>query len=196
MTSTSSWSLRRWSLCTVLITAVAPLGAPLVAQDTTSAGRTGGAAPARAEVELTRAEVQANRMAIVRDHMHLTDAQSEKFWPLYREYRSEAQKASDETMRFMSSLADRATPLSDAEASHVLNLHLDRQEQMAKVNRAYAKKFLAVLPPRQVARLFQLENKMDAIVAYGLAGVVPLISEKDRPTPDKDQPPPPPDPRN
>ena len=166
MTSTSRRSLRRWSLCAVLITVVAPLGATLVAQDTTSAGRTSAAAPARAEVELTRAEVQANRMAIVREHMSLSDAQSEKFWPLYREYRCEAQKASDETIRFMSSLADRSTPLSDAEASQVLTMHLDRQEQMAKLNRAYSKKFLAVLPARQVARLFQLENKMDAIVGF------------------------------
>lgn len=189
MTSTSTRSLRRWSGCAVLIAVVAPLGATLMAQDTTHAGRTGGAAPARAEVELTRAEVQANRMAIVRDYMRLTDAQSEKFWPLYREYRGEAQKASDETIQFISSLANRTTPLSDAEASRALTLHLNRQEQMAKLNQAYAKRFLAVLPARKVARLFQLENKMDAIVAYELAGAVPLISDKDRPTS-------PPNPRN
>jgi hypothetical protein len=32
-----------------------------------------------------------------------------------------------------------------------------------------------------VALLFQLENKMDAVVAYELAGVVPIIGDGNRP---------------
>jgi hypothetical protein len=191
MTTTSSRSLVRWTLCTVLLAAVAPLEATLVAQDTARAGpaQRGGAALVRGDVELTRAGVQADRMTIVDGYMDLTDAQSEKFWPLYREYRGEAQKANDETVRFVSSLANRTTPLSEAEAKRVLDTHLARQEQVAKLNTKYAKKFLGVLPARQVARLFQLENKMDAIVAYELAGIVPLIGDEDRSTS-------PPDPRN
>jgi hypothetical protein len=187
MTTTSSRSLAQWSLYALLLAAAAPLGATLVAQDTARAAPapTGGAALLRGDVELTRAGIQADRTAIVTGYMDLTDAESEKFWPLYREYRGEAQKASDETVRFLSSLADRTTPLSDAEAKRVLSMHLIRQEQVAKLNSKYATKFLTVLPGRQVARLFQLENKMDAIVAYDLAGMVPLIGE-DRSNPPQD----------
>jgi len=178
MTTTSGRSLVRWSLYAVLLASAAPFGAALMAQGTAP---TSGAALVRGDIELTRSSIQADRMAIVTGFMDLTDAQSTKFWPLYREYRSEAQKVNDETVRFLSSLADRSTSLTDAEAKKALAMHLDRQERAAKLNTKYAKKFLDVLPSRKVALLFQLENKMDAVVAYELAGVVPIIGDGNRP---------------
>jgi len=71
--------------------------------------------------------------------------------------------------------------LSNAEAQRGLATYLRRQEEAAKINTTYSQKFLAVLPARQVARLFQLENKMDAIVAYELAAAVPLVGDQPAP---------------
>jgi len=129
----------------------------------------------RGDMELTRAGIQSDRTTIVTAFMDLNSAQAEKFWPLYRAYRTEAQKATDETVRFLADLSDQAHPMSDTQAKRLLDMHLARQSNVAKLNAKYAKKFLAVLPATQVARLFQLENKMDAIVAFELAGHIPLV---------------------
>ena len=175
MTATRSRSFVRRSLCAAgltLLAVAAPLGAALEAQS--------NAGTMRGDIELTRAGIQADRTTIVTAFMDLTSAQSEKFWPVYRAYREEAQKTTDETVKFMSSLADKTTPLSETQAKRLLDMHLKRQADAAKVNAKYAKQFLKILPATQVARLFQLENKMDAIVAFELAGHVPLIGSGDK----------------
>jgi len=40
-------------------------------------------------------------------------------------------------------------------------------------------KFRKVLPETKVARLLQIENKIDAIINYGLADAIPLIEAGD-----------------
>jgi hypothetical protein len=34
------------------------------------------------------------------------------------------------------------------------------------------------LPGRKVARFYQIENKMDAVIRYDLAATIPVIDEK------------------
>ena len=49
------------------------------------------------------------------------------------------------------------------------------EKVLLKVRTAYAKKMQKALPGRVVARFFQIENKMDIIVEYEMAGEIPLI---------------------
>jgi hypothetical protein len=52
-----------------------------------------------------------------------------------------------------------------------LAIEADRQ----KIRRSYLPKFRQVLPEIKVARLYQLENKIQAAVNYELAAGIPLI---------------------
>jgi len=129
----------------------------------------------RNEIELTRSAIETRRTDIVGQVMHLTTAQSNKFWPLYREYRGEVGKLNDQAVHTVMKLAGRGTPLSDDDAKRLLDQFFKNQQQRIDIQKKYAKKFGDVIPGKQVARLFQLENKMDAVMEYELAGNVPLI---------------------
>ena len=65
--------------------------------------------------------------------------------------------------------------LTDDEAMSLLGDHLSYQKQVLKVQTTYAKKMNKVLQGKTVARFFQIENKMDAIMNYELAGDIPLM---------------------
>jgi hypothetical protein len=52
---------------------------------------------------------------------------------------------------------------------------MDYQKDKLDLERDYVKKFKKILPGRKVARYFQLEHKLDAIVDYDLAKNIPLI---------------------
>ena len=43
------------------------------------------------------------------------------------------------------------------------------------VTRKYLKRFQKILPPNKVARFFQLENKLDAVIDFELASEIPLV---------------------
>ena len=44
-----------------------------------------------------------------------------------------------------------------------------------QVRRAYLGEFAKILPGRTVARFYQIENKMDAVLRYDLAGAIPVV---------------------
>ena len=43
------------------------------------------------------------------------------------------------------------------------------------IRREYLDDFAAVLPGRTVARLYQIENKIDALIRYDLAREIPVV---------------------
>ena len=75
----------------------------------------------------------------------------------------------------METLIESHGILSDGQANDLLDEYLKWQQETIQTQYAYLKKFRQILTPKQVARLFQLENKMDAVVRYDLAAKVPLI---------------------
>ena len=65
--------------------------------------------------------------------------------------------------------------MTDKEAIALLDKHLVWEKEVLKVRSDFAKKMSKALSGRTVARFFQIENKMDIIVEYELAGEIPLI---------------------
>ena len=127
------------------------------------------------QVQLTRSAVQAEREAIVAKFMNLTEQEGQAFWPVYAEYRHAVARASDGMLANIETLIENHGILSDRRANELLDESLKWQQEIIQVQYAYLKKFRRILTPKQVARLFQLENKMDAVVRYELAAKVPLI---------------------
>ena len=150
------------SLMTLMV--VAP---PLAAQDS---GSTGGG-----DIELSRAQIQAERQAIVNRAMELTDSESTKFWPLYREYRTKMAEVTDRQVSVIKEYAATYESMTDDQADKLMSNYMDFQKDKLNLEKDYVKKFKKVLPTRKVARYFQLEHKLDAVIDYDLARSIPLL---------------------
>ena len=128
-------------------------------------------------VELTRSAIQADRKAIVNEYMDLTAEESQDFWPLYKEYRTQATKLNDRLAKIILDYGDsyREQSVSDEQAEQMLSDYLILEQDRLDLQDDYVAKFQEILPPIKVTRYFQLENKLDAIVDYDLAGNIPLV---------------------
>ena len=138
------------------------------------------ASPARAQtvdddIQLTRAVVQTERQAVVAANLGLSDAESAVFWPLYKEYRAAVDQATDTRVALLKTYFASFETLTDEEASALLDDFFTYQKNLLKTRTTYAKKMRKVLSGRTVARFFQIEHKMDAVIEYEMAGEVPLI---------------------
>lgn len=127
------------------------------------------------EIALTRSAVQQDRQAIVAKFMDFNESQSRVFWPVYRDYRSAVAAADDRMVTILEKLIDRHGVISDREADDLMDQYLRFEQEKLELQYTYLKRFRKILPFKQVARLFQLENKMDAVVRYELATKVPLV---------------------
>ncbi len=127
------------------------------------------------EIELTRTVIQAERQAIVADNMQLPEAVATKFWPLYREYRNEMAKVGDRRVKLITTYAENYENLSDETAEWMVSEFLAIEKANLALRENWAPRFGEVLAPKQLARFYQIENKLDAIINYDLAGSIPLI---------------------
>lgn len=127
-----------------------------------------------AEMAATREKIRANRQKVVASSMDLTAAENEKFWPLYREYRDSVSKLNDRWWKIVSDYAQTYNKLSEAQATRFLNDYTQYDVDRIALRTAYIKKFGAILPQKKVLRYFHIENKLDAIINYDMAGEIPL----------------------
>ncbi len=126
-------------------------------------------------IQLTRSAIQAERQAILASNLELSEKESAIFWPLYEEYRNALESAVKTRVDLLNQYFASYETLTDQEATALLDKHIAWEKEVLKVRSTYAKKMSKALPGKTVARFFQIENKMDIIVEYEMAGEIPLI---------------------
>jgi hypothetical protein len=130
------------------------------------------------EIALTRADVQARRQEIIGAMMELTPEESDKFWPVYREYRGEIEKVGDERVKFIEQFAKSSSTMSDEESKQLLDQWFKLRGKQLDIQKKYAGKFRKVLPGAKVARFYQVENALDTVVSANLQAAMPVAGDK------------------
>jgi len=133
------------------------------------------AAQTSSEVALTRAQIQAGRQAMVTANLGLTEEEGLAFWPVYRDYRVDMARVGDRMVKLITDYAANKDKLTDLQATTMLNEYLDIQSDELAVKKRFVKTFEKVLSPKKVARFYQIENKLDAVIRAEIADVVPLV---------------------
>ena len=64
-------------------------------------------------------------------------------------------------------------------AERLLEESFDIATQFDKTRQSHVRKFKKVLPVIKVVRLYQIENKLDAVLNFQLAAKIPLVQEAD-----------------
>jgi len=126
------------------------------------------------DIELTRAAIQVRRQALVTAAMDLDSKQAEAFWPLYRDYRAEMAKVNDRFVKLLTAYLENFENLTDETAGKLMAESLSIDRDRNKVKSKYVSRFEKVIPTKQVARFYQVENKLDAVINAELARIVPL----------------------
>src|SRR5262249_32908656 len=135
----------------------------------------------RDAVETLRSDVKADRKVIIAEAMQLSDRESEAFWPVYRNYRAEAEQLSDGIVKLVLEYADLYPNLPEDKANEMLSQYLKTEEKLLALKRKYLKKFGKILPPSKVFRFAQVDNRLDLGVRAGLAASIPILPTGQKP---------------
>lgn len=157
-------SLTRWLtlFCALTLTLAAP--PPMAAQG----------APAD-NMNLVRDKLRADKKLLVAENMRMTETEAAAFWPVYDAYQADLGKLSDNAVSLVTFYANNYRSMTDTAATRMLDQFLALERDRAALLQSYGPKFGAVLPPVKVARYYQIENKIRAILNYELAKSIPLM---------------------
>ena len=127
------------------------------------------------DLDALREKLRADKRLVVAEALELTEKEAQAFWPVYNAYQSDMVAHYDRILKLLDTYAGSYKSMTDAVATQLLGEFLSVQTSYLNIITSYVPRFQKVLPPRKVARLYQLENKIRALVDYQLAQEVPLI---------------------
>ena len=129
------------------------------------------------EIEAARKLMAQERKLVIAGELVLTPAESDAFWPLYNEYQVEMRKIGDAEVALITEFAENYSTADDEFAERVIKESLDIDMRALKLRKKYLKRFNKVLPALKVAKFYQVENKLNAVVNYQLASMIPMIGD-------------------
>jgi hypothetical protein len=151
----------------------------LVTLTTAIACLTAGMAAAQSrptdDMEILREKLRADKKLVLAATLKLTEAEGKAFWPVYNAYQSDMVQHYDRVLALIDNFSKNFQSLSDEAARKLISDFLTLQTNHPAVLKKYAPQFLQVLPAKKVAQLYQIENKLRAMVDYDLAESIPLI---------------------
>jgi hypothetical protein len=139
----------------------------------------GGAAAAQDRpadtMDLLREKARADKRLVVASVLELTESEARAFWPVYNAYQSDMVAHHDRLVTLIDTYGKAYDAMTDETATALLKQYLALEKDHVALLTAYLPRFQKVLPAMKVARLYQIENKMRALVNYELARHIPFV---------------------
>jgi hypothetical protein len=126
-------------------------------------------------VELMRSDLRTEKMAIVTRAMQLTEAQSELFWPVYKEYETAMVKLNDDRVALIKEYAASYDTMTDETAKGLTDRAFKMQEARTKTLKKYVGKMSKATDAKTAARWAQVEQALNSAIDLQVASELPLL---------------------
>lgn len=125
-------------------------------------------------IELLRKDLRSQKKQIIAANMDLTDAEAEKFWPVYDRYAADLTKIYDVKIALVEEYLGNYQTMSGDEAESYIRRRATTDDDIMQLRLKYVPEFRKVLSGRQTALFFQIEWRLDLLTNLQLAQA-PLI---------------------
>jgi Spy/CpxP family protein refolding chaperone len=127
------------------------------------------------DVDLLRKDVRSQKKQIIAANLKLTDAEAEKFWPIYDQYTAELVKINDAKYAAIKEYVTNYETLTDDRATALTKQIIGVDESVAQLRERYVPIVNKVLSGRKTALFFQLDRRLVMLIDIQLATQLPVI---------------------
>jgi hypothetical protein len=128
-----------------------------------------------AYIDSLRADLKADKTALITEAMQFSDKDAAAFWPVYKRYEAEVVKLNDERLRVIKTYSDTWMTMADDDARSLVKKALGLESRRTDLRKKYFAEFSKVLPGLSVAKFFQLEHRLDVLVDLKIASELPAL---------------------
>jgi hypothetical protein len=126
-------------------------------------------------IELLRKDVRSQKKQIIPENMGLSDAEAEKFWPVYDRYAAELSRIYDTKIAMLKDYADNYATMTGEQAENYIRRRAQVEQSIMQLRLNYVAAFRRVLSGRETALFYQLDWRLGLAIDVELVQV-PLIN--------------------
>lgn len=127
-------------------------------------------------IELLRKDVRSQKKQIIAENMDLSDAEAEKFWPVYDRYAAELSRIYDTKIALLSDYSDNYSSMTGEQAENYIRKRAEVEQSIMELRLKYMPAFRKVLSGRQTALFYQIDWRLGLAIDVQLVQV-PLINQ-------------------
>ena len=102
---------------------------------------------------------KSEKVAFLTSKLDFNAKEAEKFWPVYNQMEKEKWEIQKSRRAIEENIRDAGESLSEAEIIKLIRNFAGSMEKEADIMIKYNEKFLKILPPQKVLKLYQAENE-------------------------------------
>jgi len=127
-------------------------------------------------MESVHEKLKADKKLIVTKYLELTEAEAQRFWPVYEDFQKDLLKFYERLGALLKSYAAdyRNKSLNDEKAKKLLDEWIALEQDEVKQRKAIVPKLTQAVPAKKAARYLQIESEYRLLLKYDLAATVPL----------------------
>jgi Spy/CpxP family protein refolding chaperone len=126
-------------------------------------------------IELLRKDVRSQKKQIIAENMDLSDAEAERFWPVYDQYSAELSRVYDTKIALLNDYTENYGTMTGEQAENYIRKRAEVEQSIMQLRLKYVPAFRKVLSGRETALFYQLDWRLGLVIDIELVQV-PLIN--------------------
>jgi hypothetical protein len=127
------------------------------------------------DILLLRKDIRSQKKQLIAANLPLTDAEAQKFWPLYDQFTQELVSINNEKYALIKQYGQNYDTMTDAQADDWTQRLVKLDINVADLRQKYWANFRKVLPAKKTALYEQVERRAQMLIDIQLASAIPLV---------------------
>lgn len=127
------------------------------------------------DIQMLRSNLRSQRRQVIAANMKLTDAQAEKFWPVYDQYISELVAINGKKYALIKQYVQENGVIPDTQAEGAIKDWIGVDQAVAELRLKYVPLFRSVLSPSEEARFYMVDRRIQLMIDLQLASALPMV---------------------
>jgi hypothetical protein len=127
-------------------------------------------------IGLLRKDVRSQKKQIIAENMGLSDAEAQKFWPIYDQYAAELSRIYDTKLALLNDYAENYSSMTGEQAENYIRKRAEVEQSIMQLKLKYMPAFRKVLSGRETALFYQLDWRLGLAIDVELVQV-PLMNQ-------------------
>jgi hypothetical protein len=131
----------------------------------------------RAYIELLRTDIRKSKSQVMGEVLRLDTDDSQKFWPIYKEFETELTRIGDQIVTVLHTYVDNYSNMTDAMADKLGTKVLSIEQERNALKKKYFDRVKNSMGAVTAMRFLQVENQLERLLDLQVAAQLPVDSQ-------------------